>query len=93
MSQVRSVFIQWLSRTILRQSPDIEKTAFRKLEKVKLKSITNGEHLEFNKQCLQHDLLPTYTYICICIYIYIYIDNFMSLESRAFGHTRVSPMQ
>ena len=57
MTNVREYFIKWLSNTILRYSPPVEKQQFRNLEKLTLKYITLGE------------LLPVYTHI----YIYMYI--------------------
>ena len=65
--------IQWYSRSIFNFQPSEIKQLFRKIETKSKQLITNNLHQEFNKICLNENLLPIYTNIYIYIYIYIYI--------------------
>ena len=54
---------KWLSRVILKCISFTLKQHYRQLERAVLKCINKEQHLKFNKQCIQHSLLPTYTNI------------------------------
>ena len=58
--------IQWYSRSIFNFQPSEIKQLFRKIETNFKQLITNNLHQEFNKICLNENLLPVY------IYIYLY---------------------
>ena len=63
--------IQWYSRSIFNFQPSEIKQLFRKIETKSKQLITNNLHQEFNKICLNENLLPIYTnihnYIYSCI--------------------------
>ena len=65
--------IQWYSRSIFNFQPSEIKQLFRKIETKSKQLISNNLHQEFNKICLNENLMPIYT-IKIYIYIYIYIN-------------------
>lgn len=52
---------KWLSFKILDRVPNDTKQSFRKLEKSQEKLTKKRMDIEFNKNCLQHNLLPNYT--------------------------------
>ena len=54
---------KWYSFIILRHASETEKASFRILENLIRKTTNADLHVKFNEQCLQHDLLPTYTNI------------------------------
>ena len=63
------------------QPINIEKDAFRKLERVLFKEIKIKSHQMFNeKTCIDDKLLPTYTYIYTYIYIHIYIYMYIYIH-------------
>ena len=64
--------IQWYSRSIFNLQPSEIKQLFRKIETKSKQLITNNLHQEFNKICLNENLLPIYIYV-YNIYIYIHI--------------------
>ena len=70
---IKKYIILWLTRCILKILKNEEKTLFRNIERNKIKLIKAEEHIKFNEQCLQHNLLPTFTNIYIYIYIYKYV--------------------
>ena len=53
--------IQWYSRSIFNFQPSEIKQPFRKIETKSKQLITNNLHQEFNKICLNENLLPIYT--------------------------------
>ena len=63
--------IQWYSRSIFNFQPYEIKQLFRKIETKSKQLITNNLHQEFNKICLNENLMPIYTnihnYIYSCI--------------------------
>ena len=67
--------IQWYSRSIFNFQPSEIKQLFRKIETKSKQLITNNLHQEFNKICLNENLLPIYTNIYIYITYLLLIPN------------------
>lgn len=60
-SQIKYFIVKWLSLTILRTSSQQIKSAYRKLERLKIRIVKLRSHLSFNETCKINQLLPTYT--------------------------------
>ena len=63
MNNVCTYFTKWYSFVILRHATNEEKKIFRKIEKTSEKLTNAEQHVKFNEQCIQHDLLPKFTNI------------------------------
>ena len=63
MIPTKDIIILWLSKIVFKYATNTVKNAFRRLENTQRKLVSVEEHQKFNKQCIQHDLLPIYTNI------------------------------
>ena len=56
---VEKCFITWLSRVVLKKASVLEKSKFRNLENWTVKLVKVEQHLSFNQQCIDLNLLLT----------------------------------
>ena len=58
---LKNIASRWLSFSILKIIGQDTKSKFRKLEKVQEKLTKKQLDIEFNRKCIDNDLLPNYT--------------------------------
>ena len=61
MEEINPFLVRWLSFVILKTSTPLVKSEYRKIERIKVKSLKLKCHLAFNETCVINKLLPTYT--------------------------------
>ena len=74
---IKNIMVFWLSKCILNIITNEQRKLFRALENDKIKKVKAEQHIKFNEQCINNDLLPKFTNIYIYIYIYIYMYIFI----------------